>query len=422
MENFYFGKNGQFLASPDLLSRLSKEYGSSFYLFNRDLFIKNLRIFKTSFQKYYSNVALGYSYKTNYLPTACRIAKKEGALAEVVSGLEYRLALALGYQGERIIFNGPLKEESELYQAFNNNSIVHFDSYEEIKILKHYLKKYSDKTVRCALRCNFDIGEERISRFGFDAESGEVEGVYEELFALSGCRPLGIHCHFSTSHRSLESYKKRTSKLISLAKKNFESKVLNYIDIGGGFFGEMPENIKELFSLDIPSFGEYGKVIGEAMQDNFSEENVSLLLEPGVSVIANTMSFICRVASIKNIQGRDVVMLTGGIHNVRPTGTNDNIPFRIVKASDEQRKLEGALIGGYTCMETDIIAEEYNGDLNIGDYLIFDNMGAYNIVFKPPFIKGAPPIVQITNKGEKYSFSLVRERESLDQIFSSYVF
>jgi len=422
MGNFYYENEGQLFATSGLLNSLTKEFGSSFYLFNKDLFIRNLRNFRSSFQKSYSNVSLGYSYKTNYLPAACKIAKKEGVLAEVVSGLEYRLALALGYQGSQIIFNGPLKQKDELFQAFHNNSIVHFDSYEEIKILKSYLKTHSDQTVRCALRCNFDIGEDQISRFGFDAEGGEAQNVYEELFSIKGCNPLGIHCHFSTNHRSLESYKRRTSKLIALSKEIFEGHQLSYIDIGGGFFGEMPDGIKELFSFDVPSYEEYGQIIGEMMLNNFPNENVSLILEPGASVIANTMCLVCQVASIKKVQGRDIVTLSGGIHNVRPTGTSGNIPFRTVKATEEKRLLKNALIGGYTCMETDIIAEEFNGDLNIGDYLIFDNMGAYNIVFKPPFIKEAPPILQVEKKNSENVFSLVREMESLQQIFSSYIF
>src|SRR5699024_3520829 len=152
MGNFYYENEGQLFATSGLLNSLTKEFGSSFYLFNKDLFIRNLRNFRSSFQKSYSNVSLGYSYKTNYLPAACKIAKKEGVLAEVVSGLEYRLALALGYQGSQIIFNGPLKQKDELFQAFHNNSIVHFDSYEEIKILKSYLKTHSYQTVRYDLR------------------------------------------------------------------------------------------------------------------------------------------------------------------------------------------------------------------------------------------------------------------------------
>src|SRR5699024_9113643 len=144
--------------------------------------------------------------------------------------------------------------------------------------------------------------------------NGDVERVYEELFALDGCLPIGIHCHFSTSHRSLKSYKKRTLKLIELAKKIFEDRKISYIDIGGGFFGKMPSEIKKLFSHKVPSFTEYGRAIGNIMQEHFPEEKVTLILEPGASVVANTMVFVCKVHSIKQIKNKTVVTLTGGKH------------------------------------------------------------------------------------------------------------
>src|SRR5699024_10810888 len=133
------------------LDMLTKQYGPSYYLFNQDLLADNLDTFKDSFEKYYSNITLGYSYKTNYMPAVCKLAKRKGVLAEVVTGLEYELVLKICYEGNNIIFNGPLKEENELHKAFDNNSIVHFDSYEEVKILKKYLKENPDRNVRCAL-------------------------------------------------------------------------------------------------------------------------------------------------------------------------------------------------------------------------------------------------------------------------------
>lgn len=414
-------KNNQIRPSFELINNLGKDLGNSFYIFSKTIFLNNLLQFRTAFNQYYPNTELSYSFKTNYLPAACKITKEEGLLAEVVSELEYNLALKLGFDGSQIIFNGPLKEEKELINAFKQGSLIHFDSYSEIIILKKFLSTNPNVKVKCALRCNFDIGEEKRSRFGFDVESGEVEKVYKELFMIRGCLPIGIHCHFSTNHRSLTSYKLRTHKIIELSKKIFKEHTLEYIDVGGGFFGDMEKNIKNIFSFHVPTISEYGKEIGEIMKKEFPNEDIKLILEPGVSVIANTMCFICQVSSIKSINKKPIVTLSGGLHNIRPTGSNSNIPF-IVIGKEKNNTLENALIGGYTCMETDIINESFNGNLEIGDFLLFDNMGAYNIVFKPPFIKESPPIIMISEKTGKTTIEQVRKRESLDDIFSTYVF
>lgn len=402
------------------LSELSSQFGSAFYLFSEDVFAANLREFQSAFETYYPNVKLGYSYKTNYIPKVCKIAKKHGAYAEVVSGMEYDLALKIGYDGRQIIFNGPLKEKKELYRSFDYDSIIHFDSYKEIELLIKYLKENPDRIVRCALRCNFDIGESNRSRFGFDVNSGEVESVYEELFSLEGCQPIGIHGHFSTKHRSLESYKRRTISLIKLSKKIFKNHHLQYIDIGGGFFGDMPDEVKGLFDYDVPTYEEYGKAVGELMASHFPNKNVSLILEPGASVVANTMKFICQVYSIKKIEDRSIVTLTGGIHNVRPTGSGSDIPFRVIENSEDSIELEDAVIGGYTCMETDLISENFTGRLNVGDFLVFDNMGAYNLVFKPPFIKQTPAVLNHSSNDPE--IKVIKKEESIDDLFMTYIF
>lgn len=47
--------------------------------------------------------------KTNYLAAICALFHREGAIAEVVSEIEYEKARKLGVDGSDIIFNGPAK-------------------------------------------------------------------------------------------------------------------------------------------------------------------------------------------------------------------------------------------------------------------------------------------------------------------------
>ena len=69
-----------------------------------------------AFIRRYPNLAFAWSYKTNYLGNLA-VMHQEGALAEVVSEMEYAKARALGVPGEQIIFNGPLKPRAALERA-----------------------------------------------------------------------------------------------------------------------------------------------------------------------------------------------------------------------------------------------------------------------------------------------------------------
>src|SRR3546814_12176857 len=75
---------------------------------------------------------MGYSFKTNYVPALCRIAAVQGCWAEVVSGMEYDLALALGHTPDRIIFNGPVKSQADVLRALEDGAVVNLDSLQEV--------------------------------------------------------------------------------------------------------------------------------------------------------------------------------------------------------------------------------------------------------------------------------------------------
>ncbi|MDR8393493.1 hypothetical protein NC796_20225 [Aliifodinibius sp. S!AR15-10] len=399
---------------------LEKEYGDAFYVFDEDKYISNLNEVKTAFEDIYSNIGLAYSFKTNYMPRICQIAKDKGVLAEVVSKMEYELALKVGYSPNEIIFNGPIKKKEILFRAFENNSIVHFDNEDEIDCLEEFLINHPEKTVRCAVRCNFALKGEETSRFGINAEDDNIERVYKRLFQLKGCKPIGIHCHFSTSTRSLKSYTERTRKIITVAKKVFDKHPCKYIDIGGGYFGNMSEEMKAQFSCKVPDFKEYAESICNEMVQSFPDQKVKLILEPGTMVVADTVKFYCKVNNVKNIRGNDIVMVHGSIHNTKPMGRSRILPpYRLIPMHKGKKYfVNSADITGYTCIEDDILAYDVSGEIAVGDFIEFSNVGAYSLMYKPPFIKGQPYILSKRNN----QYITIKRDELMEDIFSLYVF
>ena len=72
-------------------------------------------------------------------------------------------------------------------------------------------------------------------------------------------------------------------------------------------------------------------------------------------------------------------------------------------------------------MEKDYLAHEVHGEIPYkDDYIIFENVGAYTIVFNPPFIKERPSIVA----EDKDDFFVVRKKETFKEFFNEdlYVF
>jgi diaminopimelate decarboxylase len=405
------------------LNDLEREHGDSFYLVDIDKFRSNYQEFLNSFQQVYPNVKIGYSYKTNYLPKLCKLAYSWGAYAEVVSQMEYDLAVKLGVSNHRIIFNGPLKRDRDLSNALLQGSLVNLDSLREVSILKEVAANYPDKAFTVGLRCNFDINTDRISRFGFDVSNGDLEDAFSTIQGLPNCSVAGLHCHFSTSHRSVESYALRAQKLLELVKLFFPEQPPKFVNVGGGFFGKMPPELSRQFDNEIPSYQAYAKAIAPQVAAQFTQDNFpELIIEPGVALVADIMKFTAKVVGIKTVRSRQIALLAGSIHNTKPTGS-DKIPkIEVYKCDNDTSsdRISGTIdLVGYTCMEHDCLYQGYQGDIAVGDYVVFDNMGAYTIVFKPPFISPNPAIVSYDSMTNQYE--LCRRAETMDDVFTSYV-
>lgn len=410
------------LLSWQTLHDLEKEYGDSFFILDLRQFENNYKEFLQGFRSSYPNTNLGYSYKTNYIPKICQSVYAMGGYAEVVSQMEYDLAISIGVPPTRIIFNGPLKQPEDLEKAILAGSIVNLDCLEEVEIVEALANRLPEQKIAVGLRCNFDIGISRISRFGFDVAAGELDRAFQRLTQLNNCTVDGLHCHISTSERSTESYARRTQKIIELTDYYFQEKQPRFIDIGGGFFGKMTDDLKSQFDGYIPNYQEYAEAVAPQLKSKYPDNSgPELIIEPGVAIVSDVLNFVAKVVGVKTVRSRQVALVVGSVHNVKPTGTDKTLSLRVYRseANNGQRKLPGPVdIVGYTCMEHDCLFKEYPGEIGIGDYTVFENMGAYTVVFKPPFIRPNPPIVSYDSIANEYT--LIRRRETSQDVFCTY--
>ena len=404
------------------IKNLEDRYGDSFYILDIRKFEKNYKDFLEEFRLIYPNTNFGYSYKTNYIPKLCQSVNAMGGYAEVVSQMEYELAQRIGVSSERIIFNGPLKSQEDLETAILSGSTVNLDCREEVEIVASLAERFPERDIQVGIRCNFDIGANRISRFGFDVERGELDFIFERFARLDNCHVVGLHCHINTVTRSTESYALRTQKILELSDRYFQDTPPKFIDVGGGFFSHMSPDLRQQFDFHIPTYSEYAKAIASQLKDKYPDTNApQLILEPGVAVVADVMKYVGKVVGVKTIRSRKLALVVGSVHNVKPTMTSKKLSSKLYSnPSQEVSKIQPPVdLVGYTCMEHDCLYEDYSGEVGFGDYLVFDNIGAYTIVFKPPFIRPNPPVIAYDSAVDEYS--LCRRQETSEDVFRTYV-
>lgn len=410
--------------SSDILERISNEYGESFYILDSKQFERNFEELQRAFRDIYPSSYIAYSYKTNYTPKLCKLVDTHGGYAEVVSDMEYEIALKVGVSPEKITFNGPYKNASAVEQLLLTGGTVNIDSNYELEIVKDIAKRHLDKTISAGIRCNFDIKDGVTSRFGFDVDGEDFKGVIDTFRKIDNLRLKGLHCHFAT--RSLETWPARAEGMITLVQKYFVEPP-EYICLGGGLYGKMGESLKAQFDSKIPSYKEYAEAVATQFRNFYKDMAIDkqpkLFIEPGSALVGDAVRFAAKVINVKDVRGKKIATLAGSIYNINPTLNKKNPPISVYHHSNNPNIQEDYYdldFGGYTCIESDYLYRGFNGKLAVGDYVVFDNVGSYSVVLKPPFI--LPNFAMIDYNDETNSIELIKRKESFDDLFKTFEF
>lgn len=375
-------------------------HGDGFWLLDCARFRKNFDAFTQAFhQAGWPNLAIAWSVKTSWAPPILRTAMECGALLEVVSRTELDLVLALGAARGSIVFNGPLKAREDLDLASAQGALINLDSADEAADLLALALDRPDRRFRVGLRVNVDIGQSDRGRFGIDADSGELREVFERLAVRPNIDVDALHLHLS-GERSTDSFARRTARLADLAATLWPHGAgPKALDIGGGFAGQMPPALERQLSTPTASPAAYARAIVQELRARWPSGGPQLLIEPGMALAADTMRFAARVGVVKTIAGERHAIVGGSVFAIKPTLHGFDMPFRVVRKDRAAAPPGRTIVSGWTCMEADILSRDCGLALERGDWLVFDNCGAYTFVLNPGFIRGTPAILERTSEG-----------------------
>ena len=398
------------------IKRLSEKVGDAFYMLDSKQFRENFIELKSEFSKIYSNFNIAYSYKTNYTPKLCRIVNELGGFAEVVSDMEMEIALRIGVEPEKIIWNGPYKNAKKVEQLLVMGGTVNIDSAYEIDLVADIADRYPNHKLNIGIRCNFDVGDGVVSRFGFDIDSDDFKKALALFGAHKNLYLIGLQCHFAT--RRLETWRPRAEGMLALIDKL--GVVPEHIDLGGGLFGKMTDSLKMQFDSEIPTYKQYAEAVAPVFAEHFknAKNKPLLLIEPGSALVGDCMQFASKVVNIKKVRGKAIATLLGSIYNINPTLNKKNPPIEVYAMGEKQREYKDLDFGGFTCIESDYLYRHYDGKLSKGDMVVFGNAGSYSIVLKPPFILPNFPIIDITDG----KLEMIKRGEVFDDLFHTFAF
>lgn len=405
----------------ELLDKLSSNYGTPFYFMNGKTFIDNIHSFQDAFKKRYERLIVGYSFKTNYVPALCQIAKDVGCYAEIVSYMELQIAQKLGFK--HFIFNGPIKTDEGLIAAIKADAIINLDSEYEIDFICKYKEEHPECKPQIGLRINVRLIDEdghstiqcglKQGRFGFPHEI--LERNINRLNS-AGIDIVSLHGHTSSSDRGVVNYKIIVQQMLKVCKQ-FQLNDIQFFDVGGGFFGAAAEGI---CIMGKPNYEDYANIIlDNVLSDEwFKHHQPSIVIEPGSSVVSNVFEYVTKIYQNKQIGETHFVIVDGSVFDVKPTLHTNNLPFSVVR-KEERKEKDICDVVGSTCMEKDVILKGVEmPTVEKGDYIIMRGIGAYTISLTPTFINYLSPILYF----EEDTIKVVRRRQNVNDVLITYEF
>ncbi len=324
IENFLSERNNQLYINEVSSVELAQEFGTPLFVFSETRIRHNIERLKKAGTAIDCPLKIFYAAKANSTMAILRTVKEAGSDLEVNSGGELWKALKIGFTGEQIIFNGTSKEIWEIEDAINAGIYaIQVDSLLELSLIEATARKL-DKRANVSLRLVPEIETKThsglqtallTSKFGMmPDEALSAFHTYKDSKFLNLC---GIHLHIGSQNPESAPYADALRMLFeNLVQIYKETGIkLSHLNLGGGFPVnylrdnsheiDFPQAQRDMFSADfepadaIQNAWRVVKETAESANASNLLENITLLIEPGRSVIADVGVCLTTVRNIK---------------------------------------------------------------------------------------------------------------------------
>lgn len=368
-------------------------------------------------------VAPYYAVKCNNNPMLLQTLANLGCGFDCASPAEISQVRNLNVSSERIIYANPCKQPTHMKAARESGvNFTVFDSHDELVKIK---ERMQDAQLLLRLRPD---DSQSVCRFGmkYGADLDEVQALLSTASSLD-LQVCGVSFHVGSGCYAPESFAdavKMAADAFAIAEQ--AGVKMSLLDIGGGFPGEVqmpqataavePSNINSSSSDDAPSFERppptfeaICAALRPALDEYFpASSGVRLLAEPGRYYVHASHTLATQVIGRKILEengGQDVsykYYLNDGIYgsfnclmydHAHVTPSVLPAPGDNVTASD--RRAYHSSLWGPTCDGLDCIVDSVNlPELQVGDWVYFEQMGAYTAAASSSFNGFAPPEAQ----------------------------
>ena len=356
------------------LDSLSKEHGDSFYIFSPSEVELAFKTIKNVFSHYTEEILIAYAFKANYISEVCHEIRRLGAWAEVCNQIEFEEAIKAEIPNNRIIYNGPGKTRRNIERPLLGGSIVNVDSLEELEDVTSIVDNNLQCEIKVGIRCSLQTDRGIGSRFGVFIDQNFINKLKNILEKNKNIKITCLHCHIKG--RKAHDWHQKIEEMMKYYNMFFlNGLTVKYIDLGGG----LPiDNIKEMECIAMDMINTIGNKCYEGIP------LPSVILEPGAEIVASSMCLVSKVIRTKKYESGCYAVIHASRFHIDPMKRRKDVSCTIVSKNEHIMNESESIIVGDTCLEDDIFVST-DCNLQIGDYLIFHDLGAYVFNLVPQF-------------------------------------
>jgi diaminopimelate decarboxylase len=412
MDHFHL-RNGELHCEDVPLAEIAASVGTPVYVYSTATMLRHAAALRDALRPL-DDPLIAYAVKANPNSAVIATLAKAGLGADVVSGGEYRRALAAGVASDKIVFSGVGKTEHEMRLALEGGLFqFNLESLAEAEMLSAVAASMG-RTAPVGFRLNPDVaagGHAKITTGAAENKFGIAVGVamdaYGRAAALPGLSVKGVAVHIGSQLTSLEPLERafaRVGDLIGQLRAAGHS--IAVADLGGGLGVPYDPALPPP-----PSPADYGAMVCRVTEG----WDARLVFEPGRLIVGNAGVLLSRVIRVKPGATDPFVIVDAAMNDLMRPALYD--AWHSIDAVRPSGKRRASNVVGPVCETGDTFAMARQMDnVGAGDLVVFRTAGAYAAAMSSTY-NTRPLTPEVLVDGSRWA--VVRPRIDVDRLIAA---
>ena len=396
--------------TQEQLIAIADEFGTPVYIYHAERIAEQYKKLKKAFSG--CNARFFYACKSLTNVNVLKYMQTIGVSLDCVSINEVKLGLMAGFDKKDILYTPNCVDFEEVVEVKEMGVNINIDN---ISILEQFGHKFGNSYPVC-IRLNPHImagGNYKISTGHIDSKFGisihQMRHI-ERIVKSTNLNITGIHMHTGSEIKDVRVFLEGLEVMLNTSA-HFPN--LEFIDLGSGFKvpyqpGDAETDINDLGKKVAQAFVEFEKETGKKLQVWF---------EPGKYLVSQCGYFVVKTNVIKQTPAAVFAGVNSGFnHLIRPMMYDAYHHIENISNPAGPERIYNVV--GNIC-ETDTFAWDRKlTEFREGDYLVFQNAGAYGFEMSSNFNSRLKPAEVMVVEGKA---KLIRQRDVFEDLLRNQI-